>query len=256
MISFALDGKTAVVTGASVGLGRQFAFALAEQGADVALIATKEEILREVASEIRSKTGKKALPLVCDITDEEMIKKTVDKIIEEFSKIDILVNNAGIINYSSKFTTFTSQKWDTVIDTNLKGLFLMSREVVAKSMMENKYGRIINIASVGGLLGSAGSPGYCAAKGGVVNLTRAMAAELAPYNIMVNALGPGTFESRMSSRILESEFIANNIKARCPLKRIGRPGELNGALIYFASETCSYTTGQILYVDGGTTSTL
>lgn len=253
---FDLNGKVAVITGASVGLGRQFAFALAEQGADIAIIATKEDKLREVAEEITAKTGRKAFPLGCDITDEAQISTAVDKILDEYGKIDILVNNAGVINYCSKYTSYTAEKWDAVIDTNLKGLFLMSREVVARSMMENNYGKIINIASVGGLLGSAGSPGYCAAKGGVVNLTRAMAADLAPYNILVNAIGPGTFETRMTSKILENDFIANNVKGRCPLKRIGRPGELNGALIYFASEACSYTIGQILYIDGGTTSTL
>lgn len=253
---FDLSGKTAVVTGASVGLGRQMATALAEQGADVALIATKPDLLQEVARELAGSTGRKVLPFTCDITNEQMVEETVEEIVKAFGKIDILVNNAGVINYTSKFTNYTTEKWDKVIDTNLKGLFLMSREVVAKSMMPRNYGRIINIASVSGEMGSAGSPGYCAAKGGVVNLTRAMAADLAPYNILVNAIGPGTFETRMTAKTLESEFTQNHIKARCPMKRIGRPGELNGAVIYFASDACSYTTGQILYIDGGTTSTL
>lgn len=255
MLTFDLSGKIAVVTGGSSGLGRQFAIALAEQGADIAIVAYPKHGLDKVAMEV-VQTGKRCLALECDVCDETNISDAVENIVGEYGKIDILVNNAGIVVFS-KFEDHTISDWDKVINTNLRGVFLFSREVVKKSMKPNKYGKIINIASIGGLLGCKIEPSYCASKGGVVNLTRSMAIDLAPYNINVNAIGPGAFLTNMSSTTNNGEN--ENLKyliSRTPFKRVGKEGELNGALIYFASDASSFTTGQTIYIDGGLTSGL
>lgn len=253
MISFDLSGKVAVVTGASSGLGRQFARALAEQGADVAILARRVEKLQELAETIKE-TGRRCLPVKCDVTDEESIKCAVSAVKQEFGRIDILVNNAGVCEFSTGINDHTTAQWDKVLNTDLKAVFLMSREV-SHIMMEQKYGKIINTASVGGIQAGPCQIGYFAAKGGVVNLTRAMAAELAPYNVTVNAIGPGVFETEMTEGMLEAEG-SLVLKRRSAMKRFGKEGELNGALIYFASDASSYTTAQTIYIDGGLTAML
>jgi len=253
MISFDLSGKVAVVTGASSGLGKQFALALAEQGASVALLARRVEKLKELSDTIEAKHGK-CLAVPCDVTDEESIKNAVTAVKQTFGRIDILVNNAGVCEFSSGLHDHTTKQWDTVLDTDLKAVFLMTREV-SHTMMEQKYGKVINIASVGGIQAGPCQIGYFAAKGGVVNLTKAMAAELAPYNITVNGIGPGVFETEMTDGMLEAEG-SLVLKNRSAMKRFGKEGELNGALIYFASDACTYTTAQTLIIDGGMTSML
>lgn len=238
MISFDLTGKVAVVTGASSGLGQQFARALSEQGCDVAILARRKERLEEFSKELKQ-NGQDCLPVSCDVTDEESIKNAIKAVVDHFGKIDILVNNAGVVEYSSGLHDHTTAQWDKVLDTDLKGVFLMAREV-STIMMKQKYGRIINISSVGGIQAGPAQVSYFAAKGGVVNLTKAMAGDLAPYGILVNAIAPGSLV----------------LKNRVALKRFGREGEMNGALIYFASDACTYTTGQLLVIDGGMTSML
>ena len=203
MISFDLTGKVAVVTGASSGLGQQFARALSEQGCDVAILARRKERLEE---------------------------------------------------YSSGLHDHTTAQWDKVLDTDLKGVFLMAREV-STIMMKQKYGRIINISSVGGIQAGPAQVSYFAAKGGVVNLTKAMAGDLAPYGILVNAIAPGVYDTEMTHDALDAPG-SLVLKNRVALKRFGREGEMNGALIYFASDACTYTTGQLLVIDGGMTSML
>lgn len=253
MISFDLSGKVAIVTGASSGLGRQFAKALAEQGADVAILARRVEKLNELAKTIKE-SGRNCFAVGCDVTDEESIKNAIDAIKERFGKIDILVNNAGVCEFSSGIHDHTTEQWDKVLDTDLKAVFLMSREV-SHIMMEQKYGKIVNIASVGGIQAGPSQVGYFAAKGGVINLTKAMAAELAPYNVTVNAIGPGVFETEMTDGLLEAEG-SLVLKNRSAMKRFGKEGELNGALIYFVSDSCTYTTAQTIFIDGGMTSML
>lgn len=238
MISFDLTGKVAVVTGASSGLGQQFARALSEQGCDVAILARRKERLEEFSKELKQ-NGQDCLPVSCDVTDEESIKNAIKAVVDHFGKIDILVNNAGVVEYSSGLHDHTTAQWDKVLDTDLKGVFLMAREV-STIMMKQKYGRIINISSVSGIQAGPAQVSYFAAKGGVVNLTKAMAGDLAPYGILVNAIAPGSLV----------------LKNRVALKRFGREGEMNGALIYFASDACTYTTGQLLVIDGGMTSML
>jgi gluconate 5-dehydrogenase len=253
MISFDLSGKVAIVTGASSGLGKQFALALAEQGAFVAVLARRVEKLKELSEAIEAK-HRKCLAVPCDVTDEESIKNAVTSVKQTFGRIDILVNNAGVCESSSGLHDHTTKQWDTVLDTDLKAVFLMTREV-SHTMMEQKYGKVINIASVAGIQAGPCQVGYFAAKGGVVNLTKAMAAELAPYNITVNGIGPGVFETEMTDGMLDEER-SFALKNRSAMKRFGKEGELNGALIYFASDACPYTTAQTLIIDGGMTSML
>ncbi|KNF07335.1 gluconate 5-dehydrogenase [Gottschalkia purinilytica] len=250
---FDLTGKIAIVTGASSGLGVQFAKALARQGADVAIVARRLEKLESLSKEITS-MGRKCLAVKCDVTNEQDIINAVKKIVNEYGTIDILVNNAGI-SVVEKVEEHSLELWNKVIQTNLTGVFLFAREV-GKTMIKNKYGKVINTASINGHVGSLGgtNTAYCASKGAVVNFTRALSAEWAPYNITVNAIGPGCFESEMTAELIGNEFFEQLVKSRCPMGRMGRQGELDGALIYLASDASSYTTGQTIFVDGGWTS--
>ncbi|MDI6601489.1 MAG: 3-oxoacyl-ACP reductase family protein [Thermoanaerobacteraceae bacterium] len=249
---FDLTGKVAVVTGASSGLGIQFAKALASQGADVAVVARRYEKLTALCDDIKA-MGRKALPIKCDVTKEDDIKNAVKKIIEELGRIDILVNNAGVAA-GDGIETLSEEDWNKVLDTNLKGVYLFTKHVVPY-MKERHYGKIINTASMWGVVGNAALPAtaYHASKGGVVNLTRALAGELAQFNITVNAIGPGFFESEMTKNIVYSEEFKKYLNSRCPMKRLGQPGELDGIVVYLASDASSYTTGQTICVDGGWT---
>lgn len=249
---FDLTGKFALVVGASSGLGAQFAKALANQGASVAVAARRVEKLAKVKEEITAMGGT-CITVKCDVSDEESVKQCVAEVKAAFGRIDILCNNAGV-NVYGDLLTFSTEDWDKVMNTNLKGQFLMSREV-GKLMKEQDYGKIINTASVGGHSGAAGQIPYYASKGGVVNFTRALAADLAPYHVTVNAIGPGVFDTEMTHEDLASPF-SEHLKQGIPLKRFGDSGELDGILIYFASDASSYCTGQTIYVDGGMTSVL
>lgn len=253
MVSFDLSGKVAVITGASSGLGEQFAKAVAEQGAAVAVLARRKERLEKLADELKEK-GTDCLPVVCDVTSEESIKEAVKEVINHFGKIDILVNNAGISSFSTGLDDHTTEQWDRVLDTNLKGIFLLSREV-SKYMIKEKYGKIINISSVGGIQAGPAEPSYHAAKSGVIGLTKAMAADLAPYNVTVNAIAPGVFHTEINDAVFDTEAV-QAFKNRVPYKRFGKAGELDGALIYFASDASSYTNAQVLVIDGGMTEML
>ena len=245
MKMFDLTGKVAVVTGASSGLGVQFANVLAEAGADVAILARREDRLEELKKDILA-TGRKCEAYACDVSKEEDIVNAIAKIEKDFGKIDILVNNAGVVIPGND-----TDDWDKVVAVNLRGVFLAGREVM-KGMIERNYGKIINIASVAGLRGGMGNPSYYASKGGVVNLTCAQALDGVEHGITVNCICPGVFDSEMTEG-----FFGGTVDDRAcggtPMHRIGRAGELNGALIYFASDASSYTTGQFIAVDGGWT---
>lgn len=249
---FSLKGKVAVVTGASSGLGVQFATALAKQGADIAIVARRLEKLNTVKADIEA-LGVRCLPVKCDVTKNDDIKAAVDAIIEHFGKIDILVNNAGIGLFEPAEIQ-SDETWIKMIDMNLNSVYFFAREV-GKHMVENNYGKIINTGSIHSTVAMTGLPlsAYCTSKGGVLMLTKSLANEWAKYNITVNAIGPAYFESEMTQDVVGNEEFAQVVKTYCPMGRIGKRGELDGAVVYFASDASSYTTGQILSVDGGWT---
>lgn len=245
-----LTGKVAIVTGASSGLGYRYSKALAENGAKVAAFARRIEKLEQLQKEVAAMGGE-CLPVVCDVSDEEQVVQGVQKVIDTWGKIDILVNNAGAIAYCPT-VELPLDRWQKVIDISLTGYFLMAREC-GKHMIANRYGRIINTASMYGKIAGHrhSNLAYNAAKGAVPNFTRSLAQEWAPYNITVNAIGPGEFPSEMM--VLSDQALAE-LKERCPMGRPGRVEELCGQLLLFASDASSYTTGQTIYIDGGWTS--
>lgn len=249
---FDLKGKIAVVTGASSGLGVQYAKALAAQGADVALLARRVEKLDQHRDEILA-SGKKCVAIRCDVTSEDEITAAINQVVQDFGRIDILVNNAGT-SAISPAENMTEEDWDKVLNTNLKGVFMTAKHV-GQQMIKQNYGKIVNISSIFGTVGNDLFPvcNYHAAKHGVIGLTKALSAEWAKYNITVNAIGPGFFESEMTSDAIKTLDFQKYVDESCPMKRIGKPGELNGALIYLASDASTYTTGQTIFVDGGWT---
>lgn len=248
---FDLTGKVAFVTGASSGIGYASAIALAKQGAKVVITARRLEKLEALAKEIKDQ-GHEALAVKMDVTQKTDIEAAVAKTVETFGRLDILLNNAGVAEFT-QFLQMTDEQWDKTIDTNLKGYFWVA-QAATREMAKNKWGRIINIASIasGGVgVGFPSIAHYCASKGGVVALTEALAVELAPLGILVNAIGPGVIETEMTEGILKDPKQAEALLARAPLKRAGKPEEIAAAVVFLASEESSYSTGATLYVDGG-----
>lgn len=248
---FDLTGKVALVTGASSGIGRASALALCAQGAKVVVAARRIDKLTALAAEIKSH-GKEALAVQMDVTNKASIDAAVLEAIKTFGRLDILLNDAGTAD-GAAFLDMTEDVWNKVLNTNLKGYYLVA-QAAAKEMAKNKWGRIINITSIasGGVgVGFAGSAAYCSSKGGVVGLTEALADELAPMGILVNAIGPGVIETDMTQSILRDPKMAAGFLSRAPLKRAGKPEEIAAAVVYLASDEASYTTGATLYVDGG-----
>lgn len=246
---FDLAGKNALVVGASSGLGKQFAKALARFGANVAISARRIEKLEELKKEVEE-IGVECIAVPCDVSDEESILNCVETVKNEFKRVDILCNNAGIDIFNDLFT-FTTEMWDKTMDTNIRGMFIMSREI-GKLMKEQGYGKVINTASIGGRFASEGNIAYYASKGAVVNFTRGLAADLAPYNVTVNAIAPGVFETDLTRESLDTD-LGRESRAKVPFKRFGQEGDLDGILIYFASDASSYCTGQTIFIDGGLT---
>lgn len=248
---FGLEGKIAIVTGASKGLGRAMSIGLARAGADV--VATHSSGETDTVDEIK-KLGRDAIWAKVDVTKKDDIDKMVQKAKDKFGRIDILVNNAGVFKMGPA-EMITEEDWDNVIDVNLKGQFLCAQEV-SKQMMEQKSGKIINIASVAGKLAFSNSAAYNASKGGVILLTKTLATELGSHNIQVNAICPGLFATRMTEGLMKDDNINKMVKERVPLGRHGEPQELMGSVIYLASKASDYTTGHALVVDGGWTARL
>lgn len=250
---FSLKGRVAVVSGASSGLGSQMAKGFAGQGADVVITARRIEKLEALAEEISTKYGVRCLPVKCDVTDTESVNDAAALVEQEFGKADILVNCAGA-NKGTGVLDTTDEEWDFTVDTDFTSVFKVTR-AFGNIMKKHNYGRIINIASMYGLVGNTAMDvvAYHATKGGVVNMTRAMAAELAKYNITCNAICPGYFATELTIDTLETEFFREYMKRTVPLGRYGREGELNAAAIFLASDEASYVTGAILPVDGGYT---
>lgn len=250
---FDLKGQIAVITGASSGLGRQMSEAFARQGANVALLARRIERLEESKKKFESEYGVKVLAIKCDVTSTEDINAAAAAVEKEFGRVDILLNCAG----SSKdagVLAMTDDEWDFTISTDLTSVFKMTR-AFASIMKKNNYGRIINIASMYGLVGNTEihTIAYHSSKGGVVNFTRAVAAELATSGITCNAICPGYFETELTKPVLDTERFQEFAKTHVPMERYGHEGELNAAAIFLGSREASYVTGAILPVDGGYT---
>jgi len=241
---FRVEGKVALVTGAGKNLGKAIALALAEAGADVVVTSRTPSEIQKVAEEIREK-GKKALAIPLNVTESAQVERAVEQVVSELGGIDILVNNAAVRS-SKTLLELSEAEWRAVIDTNLTGAFLCCK-AVGPFMVRQRSGRVINIASTGGLRGSVTRTPYCASKGGLILLTRALALEWAPYNILVNAVAPGLLGVRHSKEILDkwSEGI--------PLKRPADLNEIAPLVVYLASDASSYTTGEVIIVDGGIT---
>ena len=248
---FDLSGKVAIVTGARRGIGRGIALALAEAGADVVVSDINLEDCQKVVGEIEV-LDRKGLAVKCDVTQKLEVEEMVSKTVEEFGKVDILVNNAGI--YAPKpFLELTEAEWDRTIDIDLKGQFLCA-QAAAKEMAKNRWGRIINIASIAsGQVGTGvlASAHYCAAKGGVTGMTEALALELAPMGIRVNAVGPGAIDTPMTKGAFADEQTKKGFLARVPVGRIGQPEDIAGMVVYLASDEADYVTGATIFIDGG-----
>src|SRR5215204_2385010 len=250
---FDLSGRVAVVTGAGSGLGAVFAEALAEAGASVACVGRRLERVQETANRL-AEHGCQSLAISADVTDEASVAAMIAQTIGRLGTLDILVNNAGTAVVGPP-ETISLAEWKRVVDVNLTGVFLCAREAAKAMIAAGTAGRIINIASILGAVASEPVPAaaYDATKGAVVNLTRDLAVHWAPHNILVNAIGPAYFPSEMTEAFLALPEMRREIERRTPLGRIGRPEELKGAVVFFASDASSYVTGQTLYVDGGWT---
>jgi 3-oxoacyl-[acyl-carrier protein] reductase len=242
-----LQGKVALVTGASRGIGRAIALELARQGANVAVnYAGSEAKAYEVVEEIK-KMGKEAVAIQADVSSAEAVERMVKTVLEQFSRIDILVNNAGITR-DNLLMRMKEEEWDQVINTNLKGVFHCIK-AVTRPMMKQRYGRIVNIASIVGISGNPGQANYVAAKAGVIGLTKTAARELASRNITVNAVAPGFITTDMTDS-LSDELKAEMLK-QIPLARFGEPEDVAKVVAFLVSDAASYMTGQTLHVDGG-----
>jgi 3-oxoacyl-[acyl-carrier protein] reductase len=240
------DGKVAVVTGAARGIGQAIAKRLAQEGADVAMCDLQAEWLAETAGIVQS-LGRKALPLAVDVGDSDAVNACIGEVLKVFGKVDIMVNNAGITK-DTLLVRMSDEDWDAVLRVNLKGTFLFSR-AVAKPMMKQRSGAVVNIASVSGVIGTPGQANYAASKAGVIALTKSTANELAARGVRANAIAPGFISSKMTDAL--SEDVRNQYLSRIPLGRFGAVEDIADAVVFLASDQSSYLTGQTLHVNGG-----
>src|SRR3990170_4779975 len=241
-----LSGKTAIVTGASRGIGKAIALALAASGAKVACVARGADKLQETADEIAG-AGGTAEVHPCDVTNSEAVTKLVEGLAEKWGQLDIVVNNAGITK-DTLIPRMTDEQWDEVIATNLRSVFLFTR-AASQAMMRKRVGRIINISSVSGLMGNPGQANYSASKAGIIGLTRTVARELAGRNVTVNAVAPGFIATDMTAAL--GEEILQEVRKQIPLGRLGDPQDVADAVLFLASEAASFVTGHVLTLDGG-----
>lgn len=245
---FSIEGKKAFVSGASRGLGRQFANALAKAGADVAITSRTLSSLEGTFEELEAE-GSKCVPIEMDVLNRESIQNAAKKAEHELGKIDILINNAGC-NIRKPALEVSWSDWDTVVNTNLKGAFFLA-QAIAKGMTKRNYGRIVNIGSVTCVAGYAGLAPYGASRGGIKQMTMSLAHDWGDNGVTVNCLAPGWFKTEQNAKLFEDEDWVNYIEEKIPLGRIGKPNDLDGTCLFLASDASAYVTGQTILVDGG-----
>ena len=251
--SFRIDGKIALVTGSGSGLGKDISLALAHAGADLVVteLPSRMPTAKETATRIHA-LGRRAFPVSLDVTSLKSIERMVNKSLEHFGRIDILVNNAGV-NVSRPALEVTEEQWDRILGVNLIGVFFCA-QAVGRHMVRQKSGKIINIASQNGVIGYYNRAAYCSSKAGVVNLTRVLAIEWAPFQINVNAIGPTFIRTPLTAKLFEDPEFSAEILSRIPLGRLGNPADVSGAAVFLASPAADMITGHTLLVDGGWTS--
>ena len=245
-MTFTVENRVAIVTGGAQGIGKSIALELAKAGADIIIADTNADGIEVTIKEIEN-IGRKSLGVVCNIANAEEVTNLIDLSNEKFKRIDILVNNAGITR-DTLMMRMDEKDWDLVMDVNLKGPFLLTK-AASQIMIRQRYGRIINMASVVGLMGNAGQVNYSASKGGLIAFTKSVAKELASRNITCNAIAPGFIETRMTEKL--DDKVRENYMSVIPLRRFGKPEDIAALVLFLASENSSYITGQVVGVDGG-----
>ncbi len=241
-----LEGKVALITGGAQGIGKEIALAFADAGADLIICDVNEKTLDEAATEIKNK-GREVLGVKANVTDAKEVEDVITKSLDKYKRIDILINNAGITR-DNLLVRMSEEEWDLVLSVNLKGVFLFSK-AIARPMMKQRSGRIINIASIIGLIGNFGQANYAASKGGVIALTKTTAKELAKRNITVNALAPGFIKTAMTDKLTDD--VKDAMMKLIPLQKLGEPKDVANAALFLASDYAQYITGQVITVDGG-----
>ncbi|MGB9498362.1 MAG: SDR family NAD(P)-dependent oxidoreductase [Dissulfuribacterales bacterium] len=248
---FDLTDKVAIISGGATGIGRGIAEGLAEAGANVGILGRRLEVCEQACLEIEEKCGVSAFPFCCDITNSREVRDVVEKIVKSCGHIDILVNNAGIGGSEKKIVEMTEEDWDNVLNINLKAVFILTKAVITKMLEQGKGGKIINVASIGALIGIPNMSAYCASKGGCLQLTKVMALEWVRHNIQVNAILPGYFETPMNTKFFSSDAGQKVIKDDIPMKRLAQIEEIKGVAILLASHASDFITGSSMAIDGG-----
>jgi len=246
MCELTLEGKVALVTGGARGIGKEIALCLAKQGANIALCDVNLEETEKTAKEIRD-LGRDCLALKADVTSLKDVQDMMDKILDKLSKLDILINNAGITK-DGLVLRMSEQDWDKVIAVNLKGCFICTK-VASKVMLKQRFGKIVNLASIIGIMGNIGQANYAASKAGIIGLTKSVAKELAPRGVCVNAIAPGFIKTEMTAKLPED--VQKKMLSLIPLGRFGEPKDVANLALFLSSKNSSYITGQVIQIDGG-----
>jgi 3-oxoacyl-[acyl-carrier protein] reductase len=246
MCESALEGKVALITGGARGIGKEIAMLFARNGSNIAICDVNLEEAEKTAQEIRG-LGRESLAFKADVTDSSQVQDMVDKILDKFNKIDILINNAGITK-DNLLLRMSEDDWDKVIAVNLKGTFVCTK-LVSKVMLKQRFGKMVNLASIIGIIGNAGQANYAASKAGIIGLTKSVAKELASRSICVNAIAPGFIRTDMTSKLPEE--IQKKMLSVIPLGRFGEAKDVADLALFLSSESSSYITGQVIQVDGG-----
>ena len=246
MCELSLEGKVALITGGARGIGKELALRFAKEGSDIAICDVNMELLEQTAEEIRG-MDKDVLVFKADVTSSTEVQNMLDKILDKFKKLDILINNAGITR-DSLILRMPEEDWDRVIAVNLKGSFVCTK-AAAKVMLKQRFGKIINLASIIGIMGNIGQANYSASKAGIIGLTKSVAKELAPRGVCVNAIAPGFIKTEMTAKLPED--IQKKMLSVIPLGRFGEPKDVADLALFLSSESSSYITGQVIQIDGG-----